>query len=328
MTKEAVLQILQAAEGPVSGQQISSRLGVSRMAVCKAVSALRQDGFAIESAPRRGYRLRDVPQALSRPGVLSALGEHPWADRVTVLETVDSTNNYLKALAPAAPNGTVVIADQQTGGRGRMGRSFSSPKGRGVYLSVLLRLRQPPAQLLHLTALAAEATCQAVYETTGLRPGIKWTNDLVIGKKKLCGILTELTLEAESGWVETAIIGIGVNCGQQIQDFPPDVGAMATSLAMELGRPVDRHVLAARMIEQLERMSRECMTEKEAWLERYTRDCVTIGKDVQILRADSVLPAHADGIDENAALLVTYADGTKDRILSGEVSVRGMYGYV
>lgn len=327
MTKDTILQMLQQSEQFLSGEQMSRQLGISRMAVCKAIDALRQEGYCIEAVPRRGYRLAGTAMGLSKTGILAALGAHPWRDRVTVLESIDSTNTYAKQL-PAAPHGTIIVANQQTGGRGRLGRSFYSPKDRSVYMSVVLRLIAEPTKLLHLTALAAEAVCQAVFDATGLRPGIKWTNDLVIGNRKLCGILTELTVEAESGMVDTVIIGAGVNCNYTPEDFPEEVRPIATSLAMELGHPIDRNRLAAAMICRLKEMSDECLSCKADWISRYAADCITIGKDVQVISATKTRIAHADGIDENAALLVTYDNGEKGTVFSGEVSVRGMYGYV
>lgn len=328
-TREQVLRMLQETDGFLSGVQMSQTLGVSRMAVCKAIASLQQDGFLITALPRRGYRLQASCAKLSAPGILATLGEHPWRERLVVLDEVDSTNTYAKRLAAqGAPEGTVVVSNAQTGGRGRLGRSFSSPMDCGVYLTVLLRPRVAPTELLHLTALTAEATVQAIEDTAGLRPGIKWTNDLVCGKRKLCGILTELSVEAESGLVDSVVAGIGVNCGQTPEDFPPEVRAMATSLLMELGHPVDRNALAAAMIRRLSCMAEEYLTEKASWLANYARDCVTIGQDVKVVRGDTERCAHADGIDENAALLVTYPDGQHDTVLSGEVSIRGMYGYL
>lgn len=329
MTKDTILQMLQKSDDFISGQQMSNQLGVSRMAVCKAIEALRLEGYPIEAVTRRGYRLRGTPLGLSRTGILAALGDHPWVENLIVLESVDSTNTYAKKLSPPeAPDGTVIVANYQTGGRGRLGRSFASPRGCGVYMTVVLRPHVPPARLMHLTALVAEAVCQAVFDATGLRPGIKWANDLVIGQRKLCGILTELSVEAESGMVDSVIIGVGVNCNHRLEDFPPEVRPMATSLAMELGKPIDRNRVAAAMICRLREMSEEYLTRKADWIARYTADCVTVGQDVQVISGSTIRTAHADGIDENAALLVTYDNGEQAAVFSGEVSIRGMYGYV
>ena len=329
VTKDAVLSLLTEADGYLSGQEMSRRLQVSRAAVWKAVEALRAEGYAVESATNRGYRLAASPDRLTAAGVLAALGGHPWADRVSVLETVDSTNTLAKKLAAGgAPHGTVLIADRQTAGRGRLGRSFASPSGVGVYLSVILRPEAPPRALMHLTAMAAVAVSDAAEAAAGVRPAIKWTNDLILQRRKCAGILTELSLQAESGLVDYAVVGIGTNCNHGDGDFPPDVRPMAVSLREITGGPVDRNRYAAALIRQLWQADQELLSGKAAWLERYAADCITIGQDVKVIQGNTVRLAHADGIDENAALLVTYEDGTRAAVSSGEVSVRGMYGYV
>lgn len=327
MTRERVLQMLDCGEY-VSGQRMSEALGISRAAVWKAINQLREAGYTIDSATKRGYLLTGRPDLLTREGVLRCLDSHPWAERLVVLDSVDSTNTYAKALAAkGAAHGTVVIADQQTGGKGRRGRSFSSPKGLGIYLSVILRYDVSPDRLLHLTAVVAEATRRAIGEACGLDVGIKWTNDLVYEKRKLCGILTELSLEAETGLTDYVVPGIGVNCGQTPADFPEDVAPMATSLLQALGHPVDRCRLAAEMIKQLYLAASELLDTPQAWMAGYKAHCVTIGQDVKIVRGSQIQLAHVDDMDSQGALLVTLADGTKDKVLSGEVSVRGMYGY-
>jgi len=330
MTKELVLECLRASEGFVSGQQMSEELHLTRAAVWKAIQSLRADGYEIESVTNRGYRLEAATVQLQEREIRRALGSHPWAENLTVLPSVESTNTLAKERAASgAPHGTVIVADRQTGGRGRLGRSFSSPAGMGVYLSVILRPQAPPDRLLHLTAMTAVAACNAVEEAAGIRPGIKWTNDLVFGRRKAAGILTELSLEAESGTVEYAVIGIGVNCCQAESDFPPDVRPIAVSVRQALGGgEVNRNLLAACLIRELARADREMFSRRGAWMERYAAGCVTIGQDVKILRGDTVRYAHADGVDENAGLLVTYDDGSKGVVSSGEVSVRGMYGYL
>ena len=254
----------------------------------------------------------------------TALDCHPWADRLVVLDTIDSTNTYAKTLAvQGAAHGTVVLADHQTGGRGRLGRSFASPRGKGVYLSAILRYDVPPSALMHLTCMAAEAVRRAVSGAAGLDCGIKWTNDLVVGKKKLCGILTELVSTSQGFAV---IVGAGVNCSHLPEDFPPEVASMATSL-LQCGCPTDRSTVAAAMIRQLSLADRD-MLSPGPWMDSYRRHCVTLGQDVKILRGEEVRYAHVDGMDDQGALLVTLSDGTQETVFSGEVSVRGMYGYL
>lgn len=326
--KEEVLALLRQTDDYLSGQDMSARLGVSRAAVWKAVEALRKEGYVINSAPNRGYRLAAATGRLSQREVLGLLGNHPWAPLVQVLDSVDSTNNLAKTLAAqGAPAGTVVIADCQTGGRGRLGRSFLSPAGDGIYLSVILRPRATPPELMHLTCAVAEVMCDAVENATGLRPGIKWTNDLVWGGRKLAGILTELSLEAELGHVQYAVVGIGVNCQQELSSFPPELQDMAGSLKMATGKTVDRNRLAAEMVRGLYRLDGSLVTGRLAWMKAYRKDCVTLGRAVAVRKADEARWGQALDVDDWGALLVDFGQGP-ETVRSGEVSVRGLYGYV
>lgn len=245
------------------------------------------------------------------------------------LEETDSTNDQLKKLArQGAPHGTVLIADRQTGGHGRMGRSFHSPGGVGIYFSLLLRPDCAPGELMHLTCATAVAMCDAVEAAAGLRPGIKWTNDLVHGKRKLGGILTELGLSSR-GTVDYAIIGIGINCCQSQKDFPEDIRSIAASLTMVTGKEIDRANVAAAMMEALYRMDTILLPEKQAILERYRKDCITIGQEISLFRVgEEVRHGIAADMDNQGALIVEFADGHRETVNSGEVSIRGMYGYL
>ena len=262
--------------------------------------------------------------------ILSRLSpEYPWKDRFRWLEETGSTNDDLKKLArQGAPHGTVLVADRQSGGHGRMGRSFHSPGGVGIYFSILLRPQCTPGELMHLTCATAVAMCEAVEQAAGFRPGIKWTNDLVHGRHKLGGILTELGFTAK-GTVDYAIIGIGINCCQQQADFPEDLRDMAASLSMVTGKEIDRDAVIAAMMEALHRMDSQLLTEKAAILEAYRRSCITIGRQVSLLRVgDPVRHGRAVDMDDEGALIVEFADGHRETVNSGEVSVRGMYGYL
>jgi len=253
-------------------------------------------------------------------------GDHPWQNQIHWYDVIDSTNTRAKQLAAGgAPHGTVLIADRQTGGRGRMGRSFHSPGGMGVYMSVILRPTCTPDRFMHLTCAAGVAVCDAVESVLGFRPGIKWANDLVHEKRKLAGILTELVTTREG---VCAIVGIGINCCQQVQDFDPQIQGFAGSLAMATGQPVDRAKIAAAMIQALEKMDRILIPQQQAIMERYRRDCVTVGREISLLRSDSVQHGRAEGVDPAGALLVRFSDGHLEAVNSGEVSIRGMYGYI
>ena len=261
--------------------------------------------------------------------ILQALSpDYPWKEHFHWVSETGSTNDDLKILAKqGAPHGTILIADRQSGGHGRMGRSFHSPEGVGIYLSILLRPDCAPTELMHLTCATAVAMCDAVEDAIGLRPGIKWTNDLVHGKRKLGGILTELGLTPR-GMVDYVIIGIGINCCQKKEDFAADIQDIAASLSMVTGTEVDRAKVAAAMMDALHAMSCTLFSGKFVMFRQYRRDCITVGQDISILRGDSVQHAHALDVDEEGALVVRYPDGTVAAVNSGEVSVRGMYGYV
>ena len=255
------------------------------------------------------------------------LGECPW--RVYLFAETDSTNTMLKKMAQAGtPAGTVVVADRQTGGRGRLGRTFLSPGGVGVYLSALIRPDCAPTELMHLTCAVAVAMCDAVENAFGFRPAIKWTNDLVVKNKKLGGILTELGLDPKTGRVSYAVLGIGINCGQRPEDFDESIRSMATSARMVLGREADRDRLIAEMVKSLEKMDRELLSSPAAMLDRYRADCMTLGRQVSIVRGDEVRHATALDIDAEGGLIVRYDTGETATVTSGEVSVRGLYGYI
>ena len=330
MSREKVLTLLREQEGYLSGEELSRELGLSRAAVWKAVEALRKDGYAIEARTGLGYRLTAAPDALTEREVRRFLGQGGILGReLHCLDTIDSTNSYAKRIAmTGAPEGTVVIANDQTAGRGRMGRQFQSPRDKGIYLSVLLRPEMEPQRLMPVTAMAGVAVCDAVEKVCGVRPGLKWPNDPVIGNRKLCGILTEMSLEGETGRVQYLVLGIGINVGQEAEDFSPDVAAIAPSLSAYLGRPVSRPELAAALIHELERLYETLKAgDLSDYLNAYRRDCVILGKTVQLLGEEREVVTAVD-IDGEFGLVVRTGDGAEKSVRSGEVSVRGMYGYV
>ena len=254
------------------------------------------------------------------------LAGHPWQDKIIWLDSVDSTNTYAKQLARnGAPEGTVVIADHQTGGRGRMGRSFSSPAGMGIYMSVILRPDCLPEELMHLTCAAGLAASDAVSDVTDHVPGIKWTNDLILAHRKLGGILTELSVNPHTRKVEWAIIGIGINCCQEEADFPEEIRPIAISLHIS---PAKRLQLIAQIILTFHQMRPYLFAEKEGIMEDFRHRCVTIGQEISILRGDEVHHGRALSVDDDGGLVVKYDDGTTTTVTSGEVSIRSMYGYV
>ena len=329
-SREEVLSLLRGEEGFLSGQELSRRLGLSRAAVWKAVDALRGEGYEIEARTGLGYRLLAAPDLMTEAEIRSFLAETRVVGReLRCFQELDSTNNYLKAWT-GGPDGAAVTAESQTAGRGRMDRSFQSPKGAGVYLSVLLRPALPPDRLPPMTALAGVAVCAAVERACGVRPGLKWPNDPVLNGKKLCGILTEMSLEAETGRVQSLVLGIGINVGQRPEDFAPEVREVATSLLQVLGKRVSRPRLTAALLEELDKAYAALLAgDLSAYRAAYRRDCVNLGKTVQLIPfgGGERETARAVDVDEEFSLVVRGEDGKERTVRSGEVSVRGLWGY-
>lgn len=246
--------------------------------------------------------------------------DHPWGQSLYWYETIPSTNALAKDMAKnGAAQGTVLLADSQSAGRGRLGRSFCSQTGAGIYMSVILRPDCDPQELMHLTCAVGVAACDAVEDVTCFRPGIKWINDLVANGKKLGGILTELVMDG--GTVRSAVVGIGINCTQTPSDFPSELQAIACSLSSVTGKAIDRASLAAALICRLEEMSRN-LHERKAIMDRYRRDCVTLGKEITVISSELRRPGRAVGLEDDGSLLVQFQDGSTSAVNCGEVSVR------
>ncbi len=261
--------------------------------------------------------------------ILSALGSVARVGKqVSYLATCSSTNDLLKAMAEeGAEEGTVLVAGEQTRGKGRLGRSFTSAAGKGIYLSALLRPDLPPQALLPLTGFAAEAMVRAVFRITGTRVGIKWVNDLLLNGKKLCGILTESAFSA-GGRLKYVVVGVGLNVNYAREDFPPELQTLAGSLQTELGRSFPLGPLTVAMIEELDALYDALLTGgTEAYLSAYRRDCLTLGRDVLLVQNGVSAPAFARDVDDALGLLVRYPDGQEALVRSGEASVRGLSGY-
>ena len=327
MSREAVLSMLmEHQQAYVSGESMSKTLGVSRAAVWKAIQTLRQQGYLIESAPKRGYRLDASPDRVRDGELVAPLKGCVVGSSLLCLETIDSTNTEAKRRAvDGAPHGLVILSEEQTAGRGR---SFQSPKGCGLYLSALLRPQLEPAEVIDFTAWTAVAVCDGIEKCCGVRPRIKWTNDLVLGGKKLCGILTEMGIEGESHSLEYIVAGIGINVNHQPEDFDDEVADIATSIAQTVGQPIRRATLAVCVIQALDEMYQQFPHAKQKYLDQYRKDCLTTGHRVQLVTPTSRREAMAVAIDDDFKLVVELPDGTRESLSTGEVSVRGMYGYV
>ena len=325
--KGEILKLLKETDGYVSGQELCRRFGVSRTAVWKVINQLKEEGYEIEAVRNRGYALKGAGDVLSEAELLSCLKTEWAGGRTVYFDATDSTNVQAKRLAEAhAPHGTLVVSDRQDGGKGRRGRSWASPSGVGIWMSLILRPEIAPSSASMLTLAAALAVREGIREETGLSPLIKWPNDLVLNGMKICGILTEMSTELME--IQYVITGIGINVNQR--EFPPEIRDTATSLSLEAGRSFRRSSLIAAILKAFEKDYAAFLKtgDLSLLLEEYNACLVNRGKEVCILDPSGEYRAVAEGIDESGSLLVTLPDGTRREIISGEVSVRGIYGYV
>lgn len=321
--KKAVLAMLESNRAQdISGEQMAQALGVSRAAVWKAINSLKAQGYLISATTNRGYRLEAQSDLLSAEGIRPYILPQLKDSEILVFETIDSTNLEAKRRAMAGGGHfTAVVADGQTLGRGRFGRSFFSPPGCGIYMSLLLK--PTPQQLSDVTLLttaAAVAVCRAIEALTPLRPQIKWVNDLYLDGKKLCGILTEAVTDLESGAVQSVVIGLGINFKQPEAALPEEVAAVAGTLFGTRQPAITRNELIAEIINQLFMLWDALST--RAFLADYRSRSMLLGQEIVFSRGDEKYAAIAEAIDDDGALVVRMPDGEREALRSGEVSVR------
>lgn len=317
--REKILALFESNKGQYfSGEEIGRALEVSRAGVWKAVKVLRQEGYPIAAVPNKGYCLSRDTDILSAQGVRKYL-RHDLL-RVQVRDKVTSTNLAVKALAQEkAPEGTAVIANCQESGKGRYGRTFYSPHGSGIYLSLLLRPRDwSPEASLGLTTMAAVAVCRAIEAVSGEHPQVKWVNDIYLHGKKVCGILTEGAFSMENGMLEYGIVGIGVNVYAPAEGFPPELQSVAGPVFSETF-PDGKNRLAAEILNQL----MDCYLDPDplGHLQSYRDYSLVLGKPVEVISSTGRQPAAALAIDEYFRLVVRYSDGREAALSQGEVSV-------
>ena len=327
--KAELLKILREAEDYVSGQQLCDHFGVSRTAVWKVIRQLQEEGYQIEAVKNRGYLLKKdaVPDVMTVPEIISRLHSRWMGRNCIFLETVDSTNNYLKRAAEdGAVNGTLAVAEEQTGGKGRRGRSWETPKGTNIAMTILLRPEIRPEHASLLTLLMAMAVVRGIQKETGLQAGIKWPNDVVVDGHKVCGILTEMNTEVD--YINYVVIGTGINVNQT--EFPEEIREIAGSLKLSAGHPVARAGLIASIMEELEDLYEVFLKTEDlsALKDEYNRNCVTCGHEIRVLEPGHEYTGMTDGINDLGELVVKKADGETVCVYAGEVSVRGLYGYV
>ena len=318
---EAVLALLDEARGRyLSGEEMALRLAVSRAAVWKAVRALRDEGYPIAAAPNRGYALAETADVLSAHGIRKYLTGAAAALRVETRDRVSSTNTVLRERAASGgPAGAVLVAGEQTAGRGRMGRGFFSPGGTGLYLSVLLRPDAPPGDAALLSTAAAVAVAEAVEAVSGRGTGIKWVNDVYLDGKKICGILTEAGIDLESGTLDYAVLGIGVNVYAPEGGFPDGLDASAAAV-FDAPRGDLRNRLAAEILNRVTPFCQDLSARR--FVSEYRRRSLVLGREIRILSGGESGRAFALSVDDDCRLRVRYPDGREALLSAGEVSVR------
>ncbi len=336
--KTEILKLLRETDGYVSGQQISERFGVSRTAVWKVIRQLQEEGYQVEAVRNRGYHIVDSPDVMTKEE-LDSLMKTKWAGRnILYYDVTDSTNLRIRQAGDeGAPHGTLAVADRQTAGRGRRGRAWESPAGSSIYMSVLLRPEISPFKASMLTLVMACSVAEGIEKSlrdqkTGGAGGtlppiqIKWPNDIVLNGKKLAGILTEMSAQVD--YINHVTVGVGINVN--ITEFPEEISRTATSLHLECGCTIRRSPIIASIMERLEENYETFLQTEDltGLMDRYSAMLVNRGRDVQVIGGKETYQAHALGITPIGELVVRRADGREEKINAGEVSVRGVYGYV
>ena len=325
--KTKILKVLRGTKDYISGQELCEQLGVSRTAVWKYMKQLKEEGYEIQAVQNKGYRLVEVPDVLGESEIKSRMNTR-WAGReVYFYEEIDSTNTQAKRLAEeGAVSGTLVVSDCQTKGKGRRGRVWESPKGTALYMTLMIRPQIRPERASMLTLVIGLSVVQAIRNVLKVEVGIKWPNDVVLNKKKLVGILTEMN--AQMDYIEYLVLGVGINANTK--EFPPEIQDKATSLQIELGYPVNRAELVAETMKCFENYYEifEKTQDHSGLMEAYQEVLVNYNQPVRVLEPGNEYSGIARGINELGELLVERENGVVETVYAGEVSVRGLYSYV
>lgn len=325
--KTKILKTLRNTDGYLSGQELCEQLGISRTAVWKYMKQLKEEGYEIQSVQNKGYCLMEVPDVLGESEIKSRMETQWVGQRVYFYEENDSTNTQAKRLAEEdAPSGTLIVSDCQLKGKGRRGRVWTSPKGEAIYMTILLRPQIRPDRASMVTLVMGLSVVQAIRNVLGLETSIKWPNDVVLNRKKLVGTLTEMS--AQMDYIEYMVIGTGINAN--MTEFSEELEDKATSLRMEMGRPVNRAALIAESMKCFEKNYEifEKTQDLSGLIEDYQAVLANLNQPVRVLEPGHEYSGIARGINEKGELLVEREDGTVTAVYSGEVSVRGLYSYV
>ncbi len=324
--KRRILELL-ANRGDkfVSGEEMSRVFGISRAAIWKHIAHLKEEGYAIEAVTKKGYRL--MANAEKMETVFYQLPPNRVIGAMhTYMEEVDSTNSAAKAVASDCPDGAVIISNCQTAGKGRLGRSWNSARDKGIFMSLILKPKISMTAAMMLTQMAGAAVCHGLL-TAGYEAQIKWPNDIVIQGKKVCGILAEMSGEPEC--LNYVIIGIGINVNQDLSDFPEELKETAISLKVLKGEKIDRNLILGLILERLDYYYALARNNETAEIVNFCKNnSATLEKQVQVIYNDKIIQGKAIDLTDNGGLVIEDLTGHTMEIISGEVSVRGMYGYI
>ena len=331
--KADILALLRNSEDYVSGQQICDRFGVTRTAVWKVINQLKEEGYRIESVSRRGYRLMESPEDILSGSEIASRLTTKWAGRnLHYFDMTGSTNNDAKRLAEEGdPHGTVVVADIQNTGKGRRGRAWQTLPGTALSFTLLLRPEFAPDRASMLTLVMALSVAQAVEEISDVTAAIKWPNDIVVNKKKICGMLTEMTMTPEMDEIQYVVVGVGININNgSPEEFQEEIRGTATSLKIETGRQINRAELLERVLVRFEDNYETFLgtLDLSKLREAYQKHLQGVGNEVRVLDPAGEYTGISHGINDQGELIVEKENGEKVQVYAGEVSVRGLYGYV
>ncbi len=325
--KAEILAWLRESDKFVSGQELCNRFGVSRTAVWKVINQLKKEGYRIEAVQNKGYHMISSPDLLSKYELESRLDTEWLGKKIVFKEITTSTNADVRRMAEdGAEEGLLVVADGQTLGKGRRGRTWESPKGTNLYFSMLLKPDFSPDKASMITLVAAYSVAKVIRKNTGLDAKIKWPNDIVVNKKKVCGILTEMSMERD--YIHHIVVGVGINVNEE--GFPEEIAGMATSLKNEKGSLISRANLLSDILAQTEKDYAIFLQADnlKPFVDDYNKMLVNKGALVKVLDPKGEFSGIAGGINEEGMLIVFKENGQIEKVYAGEVSVRGMYGYV
>jgi len=326
IVKNQLLLILKQNTDYISGEAISDSLGVSRSAIWKVINKLKNEGYIIESKTNKGYKLISVPDIISEQELKDGLNTKYVGQKIYSFDEINSTNEQAKKQAGSgAINGSLFIADRQTGGRGRLNKQWSSPEKVGVWMSILLRPDVLPSKIMQISLISGIVICKAINNQTGLNAQIKWPNDIIINGKKVCGILTEMVTEEQR--ISFVVNGIGVNVNTL--EFPEEIKDIATSLYLETGKMFSRKLLIQEILTSFEEYYEKFIFSDEltSIIDEYRSMCLNIGKEVVVIMNNKQIKGTAVGITEIGELIIKTETGEIINVSSGEVSLRGVNGY-